>query len=163
MKSKAQIIAAVVVIAIALFGLVESRNFVLFGRIMPLTAAMTAMLAASVLIIDRLRRDRRAAGDASTAGARPEGTAMEDAEGGLPPFPQVFFGLYVLGLGSVLLSLHFLGLYLGAVVGLTVLRLLQQQRPPWWVVLIQSAVIATVVYALTAFLGVAIPRGVLFT
>jgi hypothetical protein len=165
MRSKAQIVAAAVVIIIALFGLVEARGFVLFGRIMPVTAALTAIVAASVLIIDRLLKDRRErrAGDATTSDARPEGKAMEDAEGGLPPFLQAFLGLYVIGLGSVLLSLHLLGLYLGAVVGLTVLRLLQQQRPSWRVVLIQTLVISVVIYALTAFLGVAIPRGILFS
>lgn len=163
MRSKAQIVAAAVVILIALFGLVEARSFVLFGRIMPVTAAATAILAASVLIIDRLLRDRRERrGVAAPSDAKPEGKAMEDAEGGLPPFPQAFLGLYVIGLGSVLLSLHLLGLYLGAVVGLAVLRLLQQQRPSWRVVLIQTVVISVVIYALTTFLGVAIPRGILF-
>lgn len=163
MRSKAQIVAAAVVILIALFGLVASRDFVLFGRIMPVAAAATAIVAASILIMDRLLRDRRErrADDATISVAKPEGKAMEDAEGELPPFMRAFLGLYVIGLGSVLLSLHLLGLYLGAVVGLTVLRLLQQQRPSWRVVLIQIVAISVTIYALTAFLGVAIPRGIL--
>jgi hypothetical protein len=160
-RGRNETIASLVLIAVSVLALLESRNFPTFGMIMPALAAYIAILCGSLLILKRLL-ERRAVRDGRSAEGREDARGMEDEGTDLPPFFQAFVGIFVLGFGSVLLSLHILGIYAGSVVAFIVLRWLQPRKPSLRVLAIQSLTIAGLIYALSVFLGVSVPGGVVF-